>query len=456
MPRISLKIVGASGQGINSIGAIVAKGLKRSGYCVFGYREYPSLIKGGHASYQLDISDQGIRSTETKVNVLVALNHHGLELNIGELKQGGIVLHVTPGWQFPEHHQKLIAERSLRVIYFPVDDILNRLSAREILSNVLLTAFVWSMLDQDMDALKSLVGEKFAKKKALLELNMRCIDEGYSFVDPEQGRISVVLPPPDKGFASHLLITGSQAMGLGAVHAGVRLYAGYPMTPSSPLLSFIAELENKTHMVVKQAEDEITAAQIVSGAMYMGSRALTATSGVGFDLMSETLSLNAMIENPTVFVLAQRPGPATGLPTWTAQGGLLQATSCSAGEFTRCVISVSNSHDAFDLMPVAFNLAERYQISVIVLTEKQIAEALYTQAPYDLDKACVDRGRLITDPISLTALKPSDRYCPEAEGGISPRWLPGSPASTYCAQGDEHDSQGAGDESEENSRGQTV
>jgi 2-oxoglutarate ferredoxin oxidoreductase subunit alpha len=108
-------------------------------------------------------------------------------------------------------------------------------------------------------------------------------------------------------------------MGLGAIHAGVRLYAGYPMTPSSPLLSFITDVENTTHMVVKQAEDEITAAQIVSGAMYMGTRALTATAGGGFDLMHETVSLNAMVENPTVFVVAQRPGPATGLPTWTAQ-----------------------------------------------------------------------------------------------------------------------------------------
>src|ERR1700751_2190878 len=117
MSRISLKIVGASGQGINSIGAIIAKGLKRSGYCVFGYREYPSLIKGGHASYQLDISNQRVRSTESKVDVLVVLNHHGLEQNIGELKQGGVVVHVTPEWKFPEHHQKLIAERGIRVIY---------------------------------------------------------------------------------------------------------------------------------------------------------------------------------------------------------------------------------------------------------------------------------------------------------------------------------------------------
>src|SRR6201998_1119025 len=209
MSRISLKIVGASGQGINSIGAIIAKGLKRSGYCVFGYREYPSLKKGVHASYQVDVSNQRICSTETKVNVLVAPNHPGLELNLDDLKQGGIVLHVTPGWQFPEHHRKLIAERNLRVIYFPVDDILNRLGARAILSNVLLTAFVWSMLGQDIDAIKSLVGETFAKKKALLELNMRCIEEEYSFVDPEQGTISVALPSPDTDFARHLLITGS-------------------------------------------------------------------------------------------------------------------------------------------------------------------------------------------------------------------------------------------------------
>src|SRR3984885_9980346 len=447
MTRISLKIVGASGQGVNSIGAIVAKGLKRSGYCVFGYREYPSLIKGGHASYQLDVSNERVRSTETKVNVLVALNHHGLELNMEELKEGGIVLHVTPGWQFPERHQKLIKERSIRVLYFPVDETLTRLGGKAILSNVLLTAFVWSMLDQEVDALKSLVGEKFAKKKALLELNMRCIDEGYSFVDPEKGKISIGLPSPNKEFSSHLLVTGSEAMGLGAMHAGVRLYAGYPMTPSSPLLSFIADLENKTHMVVKQAEDEITAAQIVSGAMYMGTRALTATSGVGFDLMSETVSLNAMIENPTVFVLAQRPGPATGLPTWTAQGGLLQAANCSAGEFARCVIAVSNSQDAFDLMPVAFNLAEQYQISVVVLTDKQIAEALYTQHPYDLENAEIDRGGLVVDPEKLKLLKSSDRFNPHAKGGVSLRWLPGSEAATYCAQADEHNAVGAVDES---------
>jgi len=452
--RISIKIVGASGQGLNSIGAIVAKGLKRAGYCVFGYREYPSLIKGGHASYQLDVSNQRVQSTDTKVNVLVALNHHGLELNMEELKPEGVLLHVTPGWQFPEHHQKLIQERRLRVICFPIDAVLSRLGAKAILSNVLLTAFLWAMFGLDVETLKSLVGEKFAKKKALLELNRRCVDEGYAFLDPQEGKITVELPTPNKDFSTHLLITGSQAMGLGAVHAGVRVYAGYPLTPSSPLLSFIADLENRTHMVVKQAEDEITAAQFVSGAMYMGTRALTATSGAGFDLMSETVSLNAMIENPTVFVLAQRPGPATGLPTWTAQGDLLQAVNTGHGEFARCVLCVSTSQDAFDLMPIAFNLAEQFQISVIVLTEEQIAEALYTQEPYNLQKAEIQRGKLVTNPEKLKALKSSDRYDPNAEGGISSRWLPGYDAATYCAQGDEHDASGTVSEAWSNAKRQ--
>jgi 2-oxoglutarate/2-oxoacid ferredoxin oxidoreductase subunit alpha len=456
MTRFSIKIVGSSGQGINSIGAIIAKGLKRSGYFVFGYREYPSLIKGGHASYQLDVAGEQVRSSEREVNILVALNHHGLELNLGDLKPGGVVLHVTPDWQFTGNHQALIGERKLRVIYFPAERILRRLGAGNVLSNVLVTASLWSMLGLGIETLKALVEGKFAGKPDVAALNARCVEEGFAFFEGQKEKVLAELPPPDVKVKDDLLLTGSQAMGLGAIHAGVRLFAAYPMTPASPLLSFIADLENQMHTVVKQAEDEITAAQMVSGAMFAGTRALTATSGGGFDLMSETLSLNAMIENPSVFVLAQRPGPCTGLPTWTSQDCLLQAVHGAHGEFSHCVLAVSNSQDAFDLMPVAFNLAEQYQISVIVLTEKQIAEALYTQAPYDLEKACIDRGRLVTAPMGLAALKPSDRYCPEAEGGISPRWLPGSPASTYCAQGDEHDAEGAVDESAENKRAQTA
>lgn len=448
--RVSLKIVGASGQGIDSIGEILAKALKRSGYCVFGYREYASLIKGGHASYQLDLSDEAVRSTELKINVLVALNHHGLEINLPEMKPGGIVIHSTDNWKFPKEHQALIKANSLNIICMPIEEMLKKLKAKPILSNVILSAFVWSILGQDKEELKKMVGERFAKKKDLLDLNMQCIEEGFGYRDGGLGKLSVTMPKAAKKWRDHMLLTGSKAMGLGAAHAGVRLYAGYPMTPSSPLLSYIAAIQNETGMVIKQAEDEITAAQMVSGAMFMGTRALTATSGGGFDLMSETVSLNGIIENPSVFVLAQRPGPATGLPTWTAQADLLMAVNTSHGEFTRCVMSVSDSADAFGLMNDAFNLAEQFQISVIVLTDKQIAEALYTQQKYDLKKAVIERGKLVTDPEKLRKLKSSDRYDPKALDGVSVRWLPGARAATYCAQGDEHSADGTVDESAKN------
>ncbi len=453
MSRVSLKIVGASGQGIDSVGEIMAKALKRSGYCVFGYREYPSLIKGGHASYQLDFSNEAVESSETKVNVVIALNHHGLEHNVPELKPGGILIHSTDVWTFPKPLADLIERLSISVVHLPIEKILAELKAKPILANVVLSSFIWAILGQDEKSMKTMVGERFAKKKDLLDLNMRCIEEGFR-LRTEHPELSVSVPAANKVWKDQLLITGSKAMGLGAVHAGVRVYAGYPMTPSSPLLSYIAAIQNDTGMVIKQAEDEITAAQFVSGAMFMGTRALTATSGGGFDLMSETLSLNAIIENPTVFVLAQRPGPATGLPTWTGQADLLMAIHTGHGEFARCVMSVSDSQDAFDLMNDAFNVAEEFQISTIVLTDKHIAEALYTQAPYNQKKAKIKRGLLVTDPEKLKKLTGSDRYDPSAKNGVSLRWVPGSVAATYAAQGDEHSPDGTVDETAENAKAQ--
>ncbi len=454
MSRVSIKIVGAQGQGVNSVGEIVAKALKRSGYSVFGYREYNSLIKGGHASYQLDVSASAIRSTETTVDIIVAFNHHAFQKNLPDMKHGGIFVHSVSGWKFSDEQKRLMNERAINLVELPIEEILKKLDAKPILANVLLTAFVWALLGQNQERLKTMVGERFAKKKDLLALNMRCIEEGFAFHAAHAATLKVELPSPDPQWSDHLLITGSEAMGLGAIHAGVRLYAGYPMTPSSPLLTYIAAVQNQTGMVVKQAEDEITAAQMVSGAMMMGTRALTATAGGGFDLMSETLSLNGLIENPTVFVVAQRPGPATGLPTWTAQADLMMVTFTAHGEFARCIIAVSDTQDCFDLMNDAFNIAEEYQISVIVLTDKQIAEALSTQAPYDQKKAVLKRGRLVTDPKKIALLQATDRYDPAAKNGVSQRWLPGTQAPTFCTQGDEHTADGTVCEEADNAKEQ--
>ncbi|HVW66200.1 MAG TPA: 2-oxoacid:acceptor oxidoreductase subunit alpha [Candidatus Peribacteraceae bacterium] len=450
MSRASLKIVGASGQGLISIGEILAKAFKRSGYCVFGYREYNSLIKGGHGSYQIDVSDSLIQSSEETVDVLLCLNHHGFEYNLHDVKDGGLILHDTATWKFSKEDLAMFKKKKIAVQFLPIEDILKKLKAKPILGNVLFSSFVWAAFGGDIKLLKLLVGERFAKKKDLLDLNMRCIDEGFAYQKETGCHLASALPKADKKWKDHLLLTGSQAMGMGIVHAGCRLYAGYPMTPSSPLLSYIAEVQNETGMAIKQAEDEITAAQMMSGGNFMGTRAITATSGGGFDLMSETLSLDGMIENPSVYVLAQRPGPATGLPTWTAQGDLLMAVNTSHGEFARCVMSASDSEDAFHLMPEAFNIAEEFQTPVIVLTDKHIAEGIYTQKLYDQKKTKIRRGKLIVKAEELKKVKSSDRFDPTAKDGISKRWLPGAKAATYNAQADEHSPDGSVDESAHN------
>jgi len=450
MHRVSLKVTGAQGQGINSVGEMVAKGLKRSGHHVFGYREYNSVIKGGHSSYQLDIADSHIESSETTVNILVCLNYEGLKRDLSTLKEGGILLHLIPSWKFSKDDEQLFEDRKITVLYFPMEKILKKYNARPIVGNVLVTSVVWGLLGRDHHNLKEMVKEQFAHKgEKILDMNYSFIDEGRQFKDEEAAENELELPAVDSKRKDDLLVTGSEAMGMGMIHAGCRLYAGYPMTPASPLLKYIAEKQNETHMVVKQAEDEITAIQMVSGAMHMGTRAATATSGGGYDLMSETLSLNGIIENPSVMVLAMRQGPSTGLPTWSGQGDMLLTIFGSHGEYPRMVMAVSNAEDCFTLMPDAFNYAEKYQLPVTILTDKHIAEGLYMQQQYDLKKATIERG-IVTDQKELDALTSADRYNPHAVGGVSPRWLPGAKAATYCAQGDEHDAEGNVDETGEN------
>ncbi len=451
MSRISIKIVGAQGQGVNSVGEMCAKGLKRAGYCVFGEREYMSVIMNGHSSYQLEISNEKVRSAQEKSDVLVTFNHHGIKNNLRDLIEGGVLLHQTPQWKFGEEDQKFIDANSIKVIYLPTEEILKKLNAKPVLGNVLITSVVWSLIGRSSDELKEMVRERFGHKKDLLELNFKCIDEGTQLIEIEK----LVLPEPDDCWKSQLLITGSQAMGLGAIHAGCRALFGYPMTPASPLLTFLADIQGESKMLVKQAEDEITAVQMMVGAMHAGTRAMTATSGGGYDLMTETISLCGISETPAVIVLAQRPGPGTGLPTWTAQGDLLMAVSAGHGEFPRVVMSVSDAEDSFSLMMDAFNYAEEFQIPVTVLTEKQIAESLFTIDGLQMggDRLQVRRGRLV-DGDGLKLLRASDRYDPDAPDGVSARWLPGSDAPTYCAQSYEHNADGSFDESGENATAQ--
>lgn len=232
---------------------------------------------------------------------------------------------------------------------------------------------------------------------------------------------------------------------MGAIHAGVRTYFAYPMSPSSSILGYFAKTAPKTGVVVRQVEDEISAIQMSLGSMYAGTRSMTATSGGGFDLMTETISLSGMTEVPCVVAIAQRPGPATGLPTWTAQGDLMLSIYAGHGEFARIVIGVSDPVSAFELTQHAFNLAEVYQVPVIILTEKLISENRQTILPFEQNTIPIQRG-LVSDPAELAKLVPSDRY-KITDSGVSKRWVPTHAETIFYCNGDEHHEDGTLDES---------
>lgn len=437
--RFVLKIAGESGQGINSIGEIFAKVFKRQGYGIFGYREYPSLIKGGYAAYQLDVSDHPIASSSAQCDVLVCLNRQSIHEYLPTLRAHSLLLHTSPRLDLKEHEHMLVAERQLQVVYVPGLDIAYQNGGSYIMANTVMTGVITQVLKLDLAMVEAILATEFSKKPALLEKNLVCLKAGYTYALPEVApRALTFTTTTDR--ANDYLLTGNHALALGAVAAGVRAYYGYPMTPTSSVLTYLAAISHQTGMFVKQIEDEISVAQATIGSMFMGTRALCGTSGGGFDLMTESLSLVGMTETPFVCILGQRPGPATGLPTWTANGDLLLAAYAGHGEFPRLVLAASDPLTAYMLIQKAFNWAEEFQIPVLVLTEKQIAEALFA---IDALPPALPIERHLPTAEQLATLKPSDRYATNTESGVSPRWFPGQNDAVFDGNGDEHSPDGS-------------
>ncbi|MEY3197717.1 MAG: hypothetical protein RL023_362 [Candidatus Parcubacteria bacterium] len=281
------------------------------------------------------------------------------------------------------------------------------------MENTILIGAMAKILQIPFPMVEEVMSKKYGKKASLLEKNIMCLQYGFDAISDEYIYPTGQKPVPTDG--ERLLIDGNTAIALGAIQAGVSCYFAYPMSPSSSILTVMAETAPETGVLVRQVEDEITAAQMTLGASYAGARAMTATSGGGFDLMTETVSLAGMIEVPLVICIAMRPGPATGLPTWTAQGDLRLALYGGHGEFARMVIAVSDPESAFLLTQHAYDLAERFQVPVILLTDKHIAENIQT-IPYFPEGPEVKRYLQKSSDVS-------HRY-EITDSGVSPRWLP--------------------------------
>lgn len=429
--RFAIKFGGESGQGINSLGEILAKALKNSGYKIFGYREYPSLIRGGYASYQIDIANDTINSSSQFCDILVCSSRRSIYQYLRDLRQNGILIHTLTAVSFKPEDQEFIKSQNIVVKYIDALTLAKEQGGNALMSNMILLGALCEIIGLDLSAVEHIVSEQFADKPKLLEIDLKCLKVGHELNIADYPLTFT----KHEGWHESKIITGNHGIALGAISAGVRAYYSYPMTPASSILTYLAETSHESGMLVKQAEDEITAAQMALGSMHMGTRAFTGTSGGGFDLMTETISLAGIIETPMVLVLAQRPGPATGLPTWTSAGDLNLAIHAGHGEYPRIVISASDFESAYSLIQSAFDLAEKFQTPVIFLTEKQIAEGLYNikDLPQDIE---INRHLVSkTENTNNTNLK---RY-QFTENGISPRWLPGSDLPQYNANGDEHD-----------------
>lgn len=430
--RLSVKISGESGQGVNSIGEMVAKALKRSGFYTFGYREYPSLIKGGYASHQIDLSSSPINSSSEKADILVCLSRFSFHVYLNTLRENAHVIHMIPQLDLSEDEEKLIKKLKIKIYYVPAEDLAREAGAKSITANAAMIGALWNLLGLPLATLNSLITAQFAHKPEVIKPNLETLKKGSQANLDSSFKLKIPQNPKAK---NHALLTGNHLLALGGVAAGVRAYFAYPMTPSSTILSYMAQIYHETGILVKQLDDEISVAQFALGSNFMGTRALIATSGGGFDLMTESVSMSAMTENPFVCILAQRPGPATGMPTWTSAGDLNLAVYAGHGEFTRCVIALSDAQSAYLAVQKAFDVAEKYQIPVIILTEKQIAESLFQLPDLEINLPVIKRH--LVPGSDLADLKPSDRY-KITRSGISPRWLPGQSESTYTANSDEH------------------
>jgi 2-oxoglutarate ferredoxin oxidoreductase subunit alpha len=462
--NLSFKICGQSGQGIDTIGKLACKSLMKAGYSVVGYREYPSLIKGGNATFQIDFSNYQIHSSSKTQDFIIVFNEQNTLWYENDLAEDGYIFHNILHPRFEVESIKTIKEKRLNFIFIDTANILRKSKGSFKMKNVSLLSKVFQIIDLPLEYLISALSEEF-KDEIILQKNIDSASIAYKSELLNWSELEYTLHPKSSEikfddvdfsrmydslnskqnelslnnlYTDPVLITGNEALAYGAVSAKITSYFGYPMTPSSSIMSTLAKIGEKYGVLVKQVEDEITAAAMTMGSMMLSERALTATSGGGFDLMSEHISFSMMAEIPFVIILAQRPGPATGLPTWTSQGDLMLSIFAGHGESPRIVIAVSDVQTCYKYIQICFNLAQFYQIPVILLTDKLLAETYFIS-----DKTEFENIGSLSNTSSIN--DKSHRYSLQ-ENGVSPFWKIGEGQKFYCINSDEHDEDGLASE----------
>lgn len=424
---------GEAGYGVMSAGSILAKAAVRSGYWSIVVNEYPSLIKGGLNNCLVQVAEQTIGACEETADVLGALSQPAFDYNAAKVKPGGIIFYDAAAVK-PD-----AAKTAEGVTLVPASLVPKGTgdTAKVMASTALAGAFC-ALTGFPAAAVKAVIADTFSSAE-VREKNLVIFDAAYREAAAAALPASYSLNRPAAA-SGKLLINGNEAISIGAIKAGCKFAAGYPMTPGSSVLTYLADHGPAYGLVFKQAEDEIAAMNMLIGASFAGVRAMGSTSGGGFALMTEALGFAGQAEIPVVMVEAQRGGPSTGLPTRTAQADLNFAVYASQGEFPRFVVAPGDVEECFYETHRLFNLVEQYQVPGIVLTDKYLADTSFTVPPFAMDGLGIDRGKLANEA-ALAEAQPYLRYRQTADG-VSLRAVPGQAGGRHIATSYTHGEDG--------------
>lgn len=449
MEKFSLnwKIAGKAGDGVMLAAKLFAKLCQRQGLKVFNYYEYPSLIKGGHQTGQVYAASTSAFCQRRSIDLLVLFQPQFLALHLDELNEDSLVLLNAKNFDSSQYPQL-----KSRVSCIPFTQLARQEIKEPLTANIMTVAASAKYFAFDLTKLVQLVKEEFAEHKKAVAQNLQAINLISEELDKYVADASIVLNkqalPVVQLANQDILLTGNEAVGLGAMSAGVQFFSAYPMTPASGLLHYLASQQKDYPIVVKHSEDEIAAINQALGASFVGVRAMTGSAGGGYALMVEATSLAGVAELPLVILEAMRPGPATGLPTWSSQADLNFVIHAGHGDFPKIVFTPGTVLEHYQLTQLAFILAEKYQLPVFILSDKFILESQQSMSRPELEVKN-ERLSLLEENSAenpSTEEKPAEsekylRYL-DTKTGVSPRAIPGVDQAVYLANSYEHDQEG--------------